>query len=311
MRSAQRLYRLHTAIAVVGASVVLAAGATVLANPELPSSASVSEACDTWVSGGGPAALLGLALVALLATVAGLGLVSAWRQVGANRRYLRSLPIDGGDELGGIGYRLVDLAEPLAFCAGYLRPSIYVSRGARERLTESELSAVLAHEAHHLRRRDPLRRLAARAVADSLFFVPILRRISDRYHALGEVAADEAAVSSAGGRRSLASALLKFSEHGPAPEPVAGIDPERVDHLMGDPRSGRWRLPGSALGRSALAMGALGALVLLTWHGVLNPTLEVPFLLAAACMLLMVGGPIVLTALTVRVSVRSLRARRA
>jgi hypothetical protein len=290
---------------------VLAAGATVLASPELPSSTSVAEACDSWVTGGGPAALLGLALVALLATVLGLAIRSAWLQATASRSYLDSLP--GGDEqiLSGLACRLIDLKEPLAFCAGYLRPAIYVSQGALDGLSEVELSAVLAHERHHLRRRDPLRRLIARAVADSLFFLPILRQISDRYGALGEVAADEAAVLTVGERRSLASALLKFSEQHPVPAPVAGIDPERVGHLMGDPRSTSWRLPHSALGRSALALGALAALVLLTWHGMLNPTLELPFLLAAACTTLMIGGPAVLAALALRASVRGLRARRA
>lgn len=310
MRSARRLYSLHVAIAAAGVSLVLAAGATVLANPALPSSSSVSEACDAWVTGGGPAALLGLALVALLAGVLALGIRSAWRQVRASRRYLGSLSAEER-QLDGTPCRVVASAEPLAFCAGSLRPSIYVSEGALDRLTDGELRAVIAHERHHLRTRDPLRRLIARSFADSLFFIPVLRRISDRYHALGEVAADEAAVSTIGERRPLASALLKFSEHEPVPAPVAGIDPERVDHLMGDPGSASWRLPRSALARSALAVGGLAALVLLTWHGMLNPTLELPFLLAAGCMGLMIGGPVLLAALALRASVRGLLARRA
>ncbi len=311
MRSARRLYLLQVAIGATGVLVVLAAAATVLASPDLPSSASVAEACDNWVAGGGPAALLGLSLVALFATVIGLGARSAWRQVRAARDYLRTLPGFEERQVAGTACRLIDSSEPLAFCAGYLRPSIYVSQGTLDRLSESELRAVLAHEGHHLRRHEPLRRLTAQAVADSLFFMPLLRRISDRYRALGEVAADEAAVLTVGERRSLASALLKFAEHDPVPAAVVGIDPDRVDNLMGEPGAASWRLPKSALGRSALALGALAALVLLTWHGMLNPTLEIPFLLAAACTTLMIGGPVVLAALALRASVRGLRARRA
>ena len=310
MRSASRLYRLQLTIGAIGALMVLAAGATVLASPDLPSSSSVSEACDNWVAGGGPAALLGLAFVALFVTVIGLGIRSASRQVRATRAYVRSLSVRER-EIAGTTCRVIDSAEPLAFCAGFLRPSIYISQGAVDRLTEPELSAVLAHERHHLGSRDPLRRLVAQSLADSLFFVPLLRRISDRYRALGEVAADEAAVRSVRERHSLASALLKFSEHQPVPSTVAGIDPERVDHLMGDPAAGTWQLPSSVLGRSVLALGILVALVFLTWHGILNPTLEIPFLLAAACAALMIGGPIAAAALGLRASFRGMRARRA
>jgi len=63
---------------------------------------------------------------------------------------------------------------------------------------------------------------------------------------------------------------------------------------MGDPEAARWKLPRSPLGRSVLALAALGAVVLLTWHGILDPNLQVPLLLAAACMGLMVCGPIAL-----------------
>jgi len=52
-----------------------------------------------------------------------------------------------------------------AFCAGLLRPCVYVTT-ATAKLNTNELDAVLAHEAAHARRRDPLRRLLTRAAAD-------------------------------------------------------------------------------------------------------------------------------------------------
>jgi hypothetical protein len=312
VRSARRLYRLHVAIAAAGAAVVLAAGVTVLAHadPAIPSSGEIAEACGDWLSGGGPATLLGVALVGLLGMVIGLGARSVWRQLAAGRRYLRSFPAGAERVVERTSCRLLELDEPIAFCAGYLRPRIYVSRGAVERLAPAELRAVLAHERHHASRRDPLRRLLARALADSLFFVPILGRISERYGSIGELAADEAAVSTVGERRSLASALLKFSDDSALPAPIAGIAPERVDHLMGDPASARWRLPLLALGRSALALVSLAALVLLIWHGVIDPSLELPLLLAAMCMTLMVGAPALLATAALFASVRALQGRR-
>jgi hypothetical protein len=55
----------------------------------------------------------------------------------------------------------------------------------------------------------------------------------------------------------------------------------------------------------------MGGLVLLVWHGIVNPTLQLPLLLAAACMLAMIGGPIVLASGALVLSRRALRARRA
>src|SRR5439155_1600125 len=81
---------------------------------------------------------------------------------------------------------------------------------------------------------------AARGLCDALFFLPVLRRLTERYCALAELSADEAAVSSLDGDAApLASAMLTFGE---AADPaVVGIAPERVDHLLG--RSPGWGLP--------------------------------------------------------------------
>jgi hypothetical protein len=314
MRSARQLYLLHLVLGGVGAGLVGGAAFAVLAgtSPGLPSAAEISEACDSWLGAGGPAALLGLGITSLALTVIGLGVRSARRQLRSSRNYLAALPVSDEEILvKGAPCRVVEGAEPQAFCAGHLRPRIYVSEGALEQLSNAELAAVVAHERHHLRSRDPLRLLIAKAMADSLFFLPILRRMNDRYRALGELAADEAAVKTLHGPAPLASALLKFSEPEPSPAAVVGIDPERVDHLMGDARASRWRLPRRLLGRSALALVAMGGLVLLVWHGIVNPTLELPLLLAAACMFLMVGGPIALASGALVLSRRALHARRA
>jgi bla regulator protein blaR1 len=314
VRSARQLYLLHIALGGIGAALVSGGAIAVLSGTSLglPSAGEISEACDSWLSAGGPAALLGFGVTALALTAFGLGFRSARRQLRSSRSYLAPLRISDKEVLvEGIPCRVIGGKEPQAFCAGYLRPRVYLSEGALEQLSDAELEAVVAHEGHHLRRRDPLRLLIATALADSLFFLPILRRMSERYRALGELAADEAAVETLHGPAPLASALLKFSEPQVSPAAVVGIDPERVDHLMGDVRASRWRLPGTLVGRSVLVLSAMGGLVLLTWHGIVNPTLELPLVLAAGCMLLMVGGPIVLASGALVLSRRALRARRA
>ena len=314
MRSARQLYLVHLAVAGIGAILVGSAATAVFARASFGnlSGSDISAACDTWLNAGGPAALLGFGITALAVTVIGLGVRSGWRQLRASRSYVAALQASDDEIIvNGSRCRVISDRDPQAFCAGHLRPRIYLSAGALDQLSPPELEAVVAHEAHHLRRRDPLRLLVATALADSLFFLPILRRMSERYRALGELAADEAAVQELHGPAPLASALLKFSEPEPSPAAVVGIDPERVDHLLGDERASRWSLPRTLLGRSALGLVAMGGLVLVTWHGIVNTTLQLPLLIAAACMVLMVGGPVVLASAGLVLSRRALRARRA
>jgi hypothetical protein len=122
--------------------------------------------------------------------------------------------------------------RPQAFCAGYLRPVVYVLRRTVELLSDVELDAVLAHERHHRRVRDPLRIACGGVLGEALFFLPALRPLCDRYADVAELNADRAAVHASAGREApLASALLVFDESAPAG--VSGISPERVDSLLG------------------------------------------------------------------------------
>lgn len=313
-RSAGRLYRLHLGVGALAVALIAGVTGSVVAAVDfgLPSPGSVAAACDHWLSAGGPGAILALTAFGLVLGSLALGLRSGFRQVAASRRFLSSLPITARTiVVDGARCRLVDAATPDAFCAGYLRPQVYVSRGAVETLSPVELRAVVTHELHHVRQRDPLRLVLVRSLADGLFFVPLLRRTSERYAALGELAADEAAVRRLGTRAPLASALLQFSGPPAQPAPVVGIAPERVDHLMGDPDAGRWRLPPAQAGRSALVLIGLVGLLAAVAHGLFVSNLDLPILLSAGCMIAMIGGPVVIAAATVLISRRALRGRRA
>lgn len=310
MREARTLYALHVAVAAVAVTLIGGAATAVLLASDLsvPSAAEISQACTNWLSAGGPGAVIALVITGLAATVAFLAVRSALRHVRTGRAYVAGLPDGGTLAVDGTVCRRLEVGEPLAFCAGYLHPQIYLSRGLIEQLSGEELHAVVAHERHHLRRRDPFRRVLARALADGLFFIPVLGRTSDRYIALGELAADQAAVGALGDRRPLAGALLKLTEQEPAPASVAGIDPERVDHLLGDQSAGGWRLPRTKAAWSALALLTLAALLVVA--SVVEPGLDWPVVLAAGCMAAMVGAPLVLAGMALMVSQRALRAKR-
>ena len=230
-----------------------------------------------------------------------LGLRASWRQL----RTYRSLV----DQIGVVepldkDPRVTVIADPLpqAFCAGYLRPRVYVSRRTVDLLTEAELDAVLAHEHHHRRVRDPLRLTFVRILSQALFFVPVLPSLSERYAELAELSADHAAVrANAGDVAPLASALLAFDESGPPG--AAGISPERVDSLLGEPIHSR--LPWWLL---AASLGFLSGMSTLVWlvsvAASADATFNLPILSSRPCVVLVA---IVLFVVGVCLSGRSAR----
>lgn len=196
--------------------------------------------------------LLGLALIGASAISAALS--AALHQRSAYRRFLAHLEVIGHLNDHPSVHVIAD-PRPQAFCAGYLRPRVYISQAALNLLSEAELDAVLAHEHHHQRVRDPMRLACGRILSQALFFVPALRALFGRYADLAEISADAAAVRArAGGRAALASALLAFEATG------GGISPERVDSLLG--QAVNWRRPWRLL-TASLAM--LTTFTALTW----------------------------------------------
>ena len=97
-----------------------------------------------------------------------------------------------------------------AFTVGWLRPRIYLASTLALRLSPDELHAVLAHEAAHVAKRDPLRLSAYRFLACLFFWIPAFRRMMDDVVDDTEVEADDAASASASGVPPLvlASALV-------------------------------------------------------------------------------------------------------
>ena len=183
--------------------------------------------------------------------------------------------------------------HPAAFCAGLLRPRIYVSTAAVATLDEQALSAVLDHERAHRHRFDPLRLSAGRVIVGALFFVPGVRRLAAEHTSLSELSADEYAVAaSSNARRALARAMLAFDGRPGAPH-GAGIDPARVDALLG--QSPAWTFPILA------CLPAAAVVVVMTLTGILvgrlasgAATRALPFLSGRPCVLILALTPVLL-----------------
>jgi len=231
-----------------------------------------------------PAANADAIVVTLLAgfglLMAGAAALRFTREFLADRRFRRALRV--GSPVPVQGAWVISDDRPKAFCAGLLRPRVYCSTGAMELLDPPALAAVLAHERHHARRHDPLRLACGRVLAAALFFIPAQRRLVERQHALAEIGADEAAVVTAGGDRSaLASAMLSFSQANS--EGAPGIDPERVDYLLGERI--QWRFPVVLCLGTAAALSLLIAVAVLAAHAAVGTaTLAPPFLSAQPCV---------------------------
>jgi Zn-dependent protease with chaperone function len=103
--------------------------------------------------------------------------------------------------------RVLEVAEPLAYCLPGVRSRVVVSEGTLNNLTNDEVAAILTHERAHLRARHDLVLEAFTAVHAAF---PRLVRSSNALGAvqlLVELLADDAAVRAAG-RTPLARALV-------------------------------------------------------------------------------------------------------
>ena len=287
-RASWRVYRLQLALGTGGlatCALVIAAGLrSVHVEPAAAHRLSLAGLHLTYPALNAAAVVL-LALAALGAAVLLVAGRAAWRQATRHRRLVRSLPLAGALP-GHAGVRLVETSAPLAFCAGWLRPRVYVSRGVVAQLSEPELHAVVAHEQHHGARRDPLRLAAGRVLCEALFFLPALHRLHATYTDAAEVTADAAAAEVVhGGASTIASALLAVGGAG------EGVSARRVDALLGRPVS--WRPP-----RLLVLAGlvTLALLVVLVWRtgaqATVQTSLNLPFVSSQPCVLVLALVPV-------------------
>lgn len=158
--------------------------------------------------------------------------------------------------------RVVDGLPSPAFTVGWWAPRIYVARSLGERLSEAELGAVLAHEAAHVARRDPLRLSLLRFLSCTLFWIPALRRLTADLADEAEIRADDAATRS--DPLVLASAILNLA-HWARPREAAdgrvGFDERddllerRIRRLAGQDIGPRSHVTRRSLAGAALALG--------------------------------------------------------
>jgi beta-lactamase regulating signal transducer with metallopeptidase domain len=125
---------------------------------------------------------------------------------------IESGPVHSGSSISVM--RVSGAAPPLT-AAGILHPSLWLSRAAEFVLTERELQTALRHEVAHVRRRDNLRKLILRLAP-----FPGMAELESTWREATEMAADDAAVSSASEALDLAAAVIKLSRLSPLEPPA-------------------------------------------------------------------------------------------
>lgn len=142
-----------------------------------------------------------------------LGMLAAWRLALGARRWshatqaLRTLAQTSCTD-AGLGVRVIETTDPVCLTTGLLRPSILLSRGLLNTLTEEERGIVLLHERAHIARRDLFSQALAQALA-CLHLKAARDWILRELALAAEQACDEAAAQHIGDRLAVACALLR------------------------------------------------------------------------------------------------------
>ncbi|GAB1341675.1 M56 family metallopeptidase [Gemmatimonas sp.] len=189
------------------------------------------------------------------------------------RRVLTGMPVRYLDayesllgERAGLAPNQVHVVAELpmpAFTAGWLFPRVYIAEAllaSDVALSGDELVAVLAHEAAHVRRRDPLRFLLLRVLARALFWVPALRAVAEDIADEAEIIADDTA-SHVTDPFTVASALVKLGAWKSPDSQMAVVGflrpdllERRVRRLVGEDFRPHGRLSGRSVMVAAFAL---------------------------------------------------------
>lgn len=213
-----------------------------------------------------------LVVVAATATASAVALARALCSVWREQRLIRALPGVALSEscyrgtlptVPGVDVYVLRAHWQGAFCGGVLRPRVVVTSELLDALDPAERGAVVTHELSHARSRGPLKLALGQVAVRSLFWVPVLRDLVDRYLLLTELAADRAAVA-ATSRAALAGALSQALETPKLAGSIGFADHAgaRIDRLF-DPSARLPRLITPA--RAALTVLALATTCLLIY----------------------------------------------
>ena len=203
--------------------------------------------------------------------------ITAWRSLELSIRSIGgTAPLEGtplwyAARKAGVDADRITVVDGLpnpAFTAGLFAPRIYVSSDLERRLTQVQLECVIAHEAAHVRRKDPLRLSIYRFLGYLLFWMPGLKGLAADIADEAEIEADN--VAARHDPLALASAILQLAcapRLASSTMMIAGFNhPDLLDRRIRRLAGEDTPLP-SRVGRRSLVFATL-ALALVLFSGV-------------------------------------------
>lgn len=104
---------------------------------------------------------------------------------------------------------IVKAGKVNAISYGFIKPKLLLSRKLVASLSEKELEAVILHELAHISSRHSAKFLLGEIISTTLFFLPVLKDLTQRLRLAAEQEADRYVLLSQGESRHLKSALAK------------------------------------------------------------------------------------------------------
>lgn len=206
--------------------------------------AALAGSANVWL------ATFGWAVLAASGARAGWAGVVTWSGVRARRRAHRQIVAILGRPDPVLGVVMVQAAERLVYCLPAPVATVVVTTAARDALSGSQLSAVLAHERTHLAGRHHVLLAVVHAASRAFPWLTLFAQAAPQIAALLEMRADDAAARTHG-RRTVAAAIAAMSAR---PAPVGALGAAGPSALQRGLRLCRaepvWR---AHLGRLALA----------------------------------------------------------
>ncbi|MBK7534033.1 MAG: M48 family metalloprotease [Myxococcales bacterium] len=152
---------------------------------------------------------------------------------------------------------------PVAGTVGLLRPRVVVAEALRAALDADALAAAMAHEAAHVRHRDPLRLWLGQLATDLQWPAPGAARRLARWRSALELARDEEACKRGVAGPDLAAALIAAARlHSRSRGAVAGLGDGAAEVLrLRVARLLVWPAAGGAAGAAAVAASDVAAAV--------------------------------------------------
>lgn len=156
--------------------------------------------------------VVGLIRLAVLLTMRLFSTARLIRQLSVSSYRATISDITGRPDITGYVNVVDDREKVSAFTLGFFRPEIYLTSALINKYDPDSISIVIRHETHHQRRKDPLVHTILDSLAELLWFIPLVRKLVERYKLSSELACDSVVVKDGYDQLDVANVLVSVAD---------------------------------------------------------------------------------------------------